>query len=99
MIKKTTAALILAAVALVSTACDTAANFKEVVNIHPAWVEDGPGGTIPNGCAPDGKTWAVVVQKYRNEEHHKVIKVGGPETVCTTKEKAQSVRINQRWLG
>ena len=91
------AAFALAAVPLLAGCPDTADMYYEVVNVHAAWVEDGPGGTIPTKCPPGSGQWAVVIQKYQNQNSGGPRKLGSIETVCTDAASAKAVAPGDRW--
>lgn len=74
----------------------------EVVSIHQPWVEDGPGGTVPNGCAGDGRTFAIV---YKTSKGGAWVTVKDPQgkdtpilyTDCVLADKTKGLAPGSRY--
>lgn len=66
---KRTLVAVVAVLGLLVSACGSdIVNGYEVKSIAKPWVEDGPGGTVPNGCDGDGVTWAIAYYTIKDKK-------------------------------
>lgn len=79
-------------------------NGYEVKSLGKPWVDDGPGGTVPNGCPGDGKTWAVVFYTIKDGKRVQVFdakanrNVDVVNTDCVLEARAKELKVGGPYI-
>lgn len=65
----------------------------KIENIHPAWVEDGPGGTVPTPCPAGSGQVALALRPYTVSDTGERTQVNDIQTKCVDADTAKKYQV------